>query len=121
MRRKSTSGINSIQRKVDSFRSELEDTTRSLEHYMAQKESIQRLKVAADERLAELKVERKNIERQISSAMAEAKEQLIPTLNTISDQITELGSQLRNRNSTMKKIEDTISEHIAKKSKLNEI
>ena len=118
LHRKSTSGINSIQRRVDSFRSELERVTRDLEHYLAQKESIQRLKAAAEERLADLKVEKKNIEQQISSATGEAKEQLALTLDTTSEQITDLRSQLMNRNSTMKKIEKVIAEHSDKKSKL---
>ena len=62
LHRKSTSGINSIQRRVDAFRSDLESVTRDLEHYLAQKESIQRLKAAAEERLAHLKVEKKDID-----------------------------------------------------------
>ena len=119
LHRKSTSGINSIQRRVDSFRSELESITRDLEHYLAQKESIQRLKAAAEERLADLKVEKKDIEQQISSATGEAKAQLALTLETTSDQIADLRSQLMNRNSTMKKIEGTISEYIAKKDRLS--
>ena len=109
LHRKSTSGINSIQRRVESFRSELERVTRDLEHYLAQKESIQRLKAAAEERLADLKVEKKNIEQQISSATGEAKEQLALTLDTTSEQITDIRSQLMNRNSTMKKIEKVIA------------
>jgi len=118
LHRKSTSGINSIQRRVDSFRSELERVTRDLEHYLAQKESIQRLKAAAEERLSDLKVEKKNIEQQISSATGEAKEQLALTLDTTSEQITDLRSQLMNRNFTMKKIEKVIAEYSDKKSKL---
>ena len=118
LHRKSTSGINSIRRRVDSFRSELERVTRDLEHYLAQKESIQRLKAAAEERLSELKDEKKNIEQQISSATGEAKEQLALTLDTTSEQITDLRSQLMNRNFTMKKIEKVIAEYSDKKSKL---
>ncbi len=119
LHKKSTSGVNSIQRRVDSFRSELERVTRDLEHYLAQKESIQRLKAAAEERLADLKVEKKDIEQQISSATGEAKEQLALTLDTISEQITDLRSQLTNRNSTMKKIEKTIAEYSVNKDKLS--
>ncbi len=99
------------------------DTAKSLhrksEHYLAQKESIQRLKAAAEERLADLKVEKKDIEQQISSATGEAKEQLALTLDTISEQITDLRSQLTNRNSTMKKIEKTIAEYSVNKDKLS--
>ena len=119
LHRKSTSGINSIQRRVDSFRSELESVTRDLEHYLAQKESIQRLKAAAEERLAHLKVEKKDIEQQISSATGEAKEQLALTLDTISEQITDIRGQLTNRNSTMKKIEAAIAEYSVNKDKLS--
>ena len=119
LHRNSTSGINSIQRRVDAFRSELESVTRDLEHYLAQKESIQRLKAAAEERLAHLKVEKKDIEQQISSATGEAKEQLALTLDTISEQITDVRGQLTNRNSTMKKIEAAIAEYSVNKDKLS--
>ena len=115
LHRKSTSGINSIQRRVDAFRSDLESVTRDLEHYLAQKESIQRLKAAAEERLADLKVEKKNIEQQISSATGEAKEQLALTLDATSEQITDIRGQLTNRNSTMKKIEAAIAEYSVNK------
>ena len=86
---------------------------------MAQKESIQRLKAAAEERLSDLKVEKKNIEQQISSATGEAKEQLALTLDTTSEQITDLRSQLMNRNFTMKKIEKVIAEYSINKDKLS--
>ena len=111
--RKSTSGINSIQRRVESFRSDLEQVTRDLERYLAQKESIQRLKAVAEERLAHLQLEKNNIEQQISLATGEAKEQLALTLDTTSEQITDLRSQLMNRNSTMKKIEKVIAEYLS--------
>ena len=46
--RKSTSTINSMQRRVSKIRSELDEISNGLQHSLAQKESIQRLQVYAE-------------------------------------------------------------------------
>jgi len=119
LHRKSVSGVTSIQRRVDSFRSELEKVTSELEHYLAQKESIQRLKAEAEARLDVLKDEKNHLEQQISSATGEAKDQFTMNLSMVSEQIVDLRSQLMNRNSTMKKIEKVIAEYSINKNKLS--
>jgi len=78
LRRKSASGINSIQRRVDSFRSELERVTRDLEHYLAQKEKhlteLQTVIEINQEKLAEAQSAQANIikkERELDDARRE--------------------------------------------------
>ena len=119
LHKKSISGINSIQRRVDSFRSDLETVTSELEHYLAQKESIQRLKAEAEARLDVLKGEKNHLEQQISSATGEVKDQFTMNLSMVSEQIVDLRNQLMNRNSTMKKIEKVIAEYSINKDKLS--
>ena len=118
LHKKSTSTINSIQRRVSKIHAELDDVSNTLQHSLAQKESIQRLKTNAEERLNQEKERKKQIEREISSAASNIKNQLEFTLNTISDQINEIRNEIRQRNSTTIKVEKIIGEYSTKKSKL---
>ena len=119
MHRKSTSTINSIQRRASKIRSELDEISNSLQHSLAQKESIQRLQVYAEERLSQEKERKKEIEKQLSSMTSGASDQLEFTLGTISDQINQIRSEIRQRSSTGKKVDKLIEEYTTKKSRLS--
>ena len=119
LRRKSTSGINSIQRKIDKIHSELDDTSIIIQQKLAQRDSIKRLKDGIEERLKQEKERKKQIEQEISSVTGEAKKQLEFTLNTITDQVSELKKELNSRNLTAKKINDSIDYYSSQKSKLS--
>ena len=119
LRKKSTSAVNSIQRRMSKIRSELDEMSNRLQHSLAQKESIQRLKINAEQRLKQEKERKKQVEQEISSAMDEAKDQLEFTLDTISDQINEIRNEIRRRNSTAKKVDKIIEEYNTKKSRLS--
>ena len=117
--RKSTSTINSMQRRVSKIRSELDEISNGLHHSLAQKESIQRLKMYAEERLSQEKERKKEIENTLSSVTSDVKDQLEFTLDTISDQINEIRNEIRQRNSTGKKVDKLIGEYTTKKSRLS--
>ena len=116
--RKSTSTINSMQRRVSKIRSELDEVSNTLQHSLAQKESIQRLQIYTEERLSQEKERKKEIEKEFSSVTSDARDQLEFTLDTISDQINEIRNEIRQRNSTARKVEKIIGECNTKKSKL---
>ena len=118
LHRKSTSAINSIQRRVSKIHAELDDVSNALQHSLAQKESIQRLKINAEERLKQEKERKKQIESEISSATSNVRDQLEFTLDTISDQINEIRNEIRQRNSIARKVEKIIEGCNTKKSKL---
>jgi len=118
LHKKSTSTINSIQRRISKIHAELDDVSNALQHSLAQKESIQRLKINAEERLRQEKERKKQIEREISSATSNVRDQLEFTLNTISAQIDEIRNEIRQRNSTARKVEKIIEGCNTKKSKL---
>ena len=119
LRRKSTSGINSIQRKIDKIHSELDDTSTIIQQKLAQRDSIKRLKDGIEERLKQEKERKKQIEEEISSVTGEAKKQLEFTLDTITDQVSELRKELNSRNLTAKKISESIDYYSSQKSKLS--
>ena len=117
LHRKSTSTINSIQHRVSKIRSEFDEISNSLHHSLAQKESIQRLQVYAEERLSQEKERKKEIEKELSSTTSDARDQLEFTLDTISDQINEIRNEIRQRSSTGKKVDKLIEEYTTKKSR----
>ena len=118
LHRKSTSAINSIQRRVSKIHAELDDVSNALQHSLAQKESIQRLKINAEERLKQEKERQKQITSEISSASSNVSAQLELTWVTINDQIDEIRNEIRQRNSTARKVEKIIEGCNTKKSKL---
>jgi septal ring factor EnvC (AmiA/AmiB activator) len=103
---------------VSKIYSELDEISSTLQHNLAQKESIQRLKIDAEQRLKQEKERKKQIEQEISSATDDIRDQLEFTLGTISDGINEIRNEIRLRNSTVKKVDKTIDEFNTKKSKL---
>ena len=119
LHRKSVSSINSIQRRVSKLRSELDEISSTLQHSLAQKESTQRLKINAEERLKQEKELKKQIEQELSSATKDAMVQLEFTLVTTINRVNEIRNEIRQRNSTAKKVEKIIQECNAKKSKLS--
>ena len=119
LHRKSVSSINSIQRRVSKFRSELDEISSTLQHSLAQIQSLQRLKINAEERLKQEKELKKQIEQELSSATKDAKVQLEFTLVTIINRVNEIRNEIRQRNATAKKAEKIIQECNAKKSRLS--
>ena len=119
LHRKSISTVNSIQRRVSKTRSELDEVSNTLQHTLAQKGSIQRLKIDAGQRLKREAERKKQIEKEITLATDEAKDKLGFTLDMISDQINEIRKEIRQRNSTVKKVDKIIEEYNTKKSRLS--
>jgi len=119
LHRKSTSSVNSIQRRASKIRSEIDEISNILQHNLAQKESIQRLKINAEQRIKQEKERKKQVEQEISLATDIARDQLEFTLNAISDQINEIRNEIKRRNLTTKKVDKIIEEYNTKKSRLS--
>ena len=118
LHKKSTSSVNSIQRRALKIRSELDEISNTLRHSLAQKESIQRLKINAEQRIKQEKERKKQVELEISLATDIARDELEFTLNTISEQINEIKNEIKQRNLTTKKVDKIIEEYSTKKSRL---
>jgi hypothetical protein len=117
--KKSVSGTNSIQHKIDNFRSELEGISTVLQQNFAQRDSITSLIEQAENRLSSEKEKYDEIKEEVSFASGEAKKQLEFTINTVSTEIEDLHSQLKSRKKTLEKVIQSIQEYDTKKSKLN--
>ncbi len=126
--RKSSSSIHSIQHRVSNIRSQLDEVSNTLQHSLAQNESIQRLKINAEERLKQEKDHKKQIGLTIQQSSDSAKEKLLENqslkelryqFDSISDHIDEIKSEIRQRNSIAKKVVKNIQECNTRKSKLS--
>ena len=82
--KKSVSGTNSIQHKMDNFRLELEGISTVLQQKFAQRDSITNLIEQAENRLSSEKEKYDEIKEEVSFASGEAKKQLEFTINTVS-------------------------------------
>ena len=106
--KKSVSGTNSIQHKMDNFRSELEGISTILQQKFAQRDSITSLIEQAENRLASEKEKYDEVKEEISFTSGEAKKQLEFTINTVSTEIEDLRSQLKSRKKTLEKVIQSI-------------
>ena len=119
LHRKSISTVNSIQRRVSKTRSGLDEVSNTIQHSLAQKESILRLLVDAKSRLTNEKDRYLQTKQELLSATGEAKDRLEFTLDTISDQINEIRNEIKQRNLAVKKVDNIIQEYNTKKSRLS--
>ena len=117
--RKSTSSIRSIRLRVSNIHSQLDEVSNTLQHSLAQNESIQRLKINAEERLKQEKERKKQIGQTLEQSSVYAKDKLAFEFDSISDHIDEIKSEIRQRNSIAKKVVKNIQECNTRKSKLS--
>ena len=101
------------------MRNIVDDISNTLQHSLAQKESIQRLQVYAEERLNQEKERKKEIAEELYLTTNDARDQLEFTFDTISDQINEIRNEIRQRSSTGKKVDKLIEEYTTKKFRLS--
>jgi len=120
LRRRSASGLASVERKLESAREQLTDVSGILGQKLSQKESIGRLIVAAEERLQREKETQSQTEQEIEFADSqEEKQNAQSRLNSITDSISELTYEIKQRHKMAKKTIDSIDEIQSSKSKIS--
>ncbi|MDC4231026.1 MAG: hypothetical protein M8319_01700 [Nitrosopumilus sp.] len=117
--KRSSSGLNSIDRKIESEREDVSDTSDVLTRKTSQLESIGRLVAAAEERLIREKETVDQVEQEIEfSENPEEKQNAETRLRSLNDHIQELISEIKNRQKTAKKISDDVAKFTGIKSKI---
>ncbi|MEE9512016.1 MAG: ATPase V [Nitrosopumilaceae archaeon] len=115
--KKSTSGLASLQRRIDSSREELGGVSGVLTQKLAQQESIQRLIAAAEERLKREKDAKEQTEQELEFADSEEeKQRSVTRLRSISDRMNEFIEEIKHRNKMAKKVTLGIEEFQKSKS-----
>ncbi|MGQ0376188.1 MAG: ATPase V [Nitrososphaerota archaeon] len=118
--RKSSSGLSSLQRRLENTHEKLDDVSFHLNQRTAQQESIMRLIAAAQERLKYEKDLKDQTEQELEFVNSkEEKQQIQERLQTIVDRINELTAEIRQRNAVAKKTANAIDEYKSSKSKIS--
>ena len=107
--RRSSSGLNSIDRKIESEREDVSDTSEILTRKTSQLESIGRLLIAAEERLTREKETIEQTEQEIEfSENPEEKQNAETRLRSLNNHVQELISEIKSRQKTAKKISEDV-------------
>jgi len=107
--RRSSSGLISVDRKIESEREDVSDVSSVLIRKISQLESIERLVIAAEERLSREKELIEQTEQEIEfSENPEEKQNAEARLRSLNDRIQELIFEIKSRQKTGKKISDDI-------------
>ena len=117
--RRSSSGLNSISRKIESELENVSDTSDILIRKTSQLESIERLVAAAEERITREKELIEQAQQEIEfSENPEEKQNAEDRLRSLNDHVQELFSEIKSRQKTAKKILDDSTKFADIKSKI---
>ena len=117
--RRSSSGLNSIDKKIHSEREDISEISNILIQKTSQLESIERLIATAEERLGREKEAIEQVEQEIEfSENPEEKQNAEIRLRSLNDHIQELISEIKSRQKTAKKISGDVDKYSDIKSKI---
>ena len=119
MERRSSSGLASIDKKIELEQEDSSDVADILTQKTSQLESIERLIAAAEERMIREKEHLEETERQIEfSENPEEKQNAEVRLNDIKNHINEIDFEIKSRQKTAKKIAEEVAKQSEIKSKI---
>jgi hypothetical protein len=98
IKRRSSSGLASLERRKENTISKKGDIEQLLNQYLAQRDSIQRLKISAEERLRQEQEARDQSQQQSEYAEPEERTRALERLKIVDDKIAELESEIKQRN-----------------------
>ena len=97
LKRRSSSGLASLERRKENTTSKKGDIAQILNQYLAQRDSIQRLKISAEERLRQEQEARDQSQQQSEYAEPEERARALERLKIADDKIAELESEIKQR------------------------
>ncbi len=118
-KRRSSSGLVSIERKKESLSRHVLHVTQVLHQYRAQKESIARLKIAAEERLRREQDVQDSIKQQVDYGSSEEKEAAQERLRFVNEKIAELHAEMKEREAAEGRLEKQIGDLEKEKARLD--
>ena len=120
LKRRSSSGLSSLEKKKDTSLTKKEGISQLLTQYTAQRDSVQRLKAAAEDRLKHEEEEKDRITQEMEfSGSAEDKAHISEKIKTIDAKIAELRSEIKQRNVAEERLAKQIEDVTKSKSKLD--
>lgn len=97
IKRRSSSGLAALERRKEGTTSKKGDIAQLLNQYLAQRDSIQRLKISAEERLRQEEEAKDQSQQQSEYAEPEEKARALERLKIANDKIAELESEIKQR------------------------
>ena len=119
LKRRSSSGLASLERKKDTLARQISHVAQLLNQYHAQKESIARLKIASEERLKHELDAQDSIKQQIDYGAPEEKASAQERLKFIDEKIAELRSGMKEREAGEARLERQIVDLEKEKTRLD--
>ena len=120
LRRKSSSGLAVIEKRIGSAREQLSGVSEDLTRKLAQQESVQRLLAAAEERLGREKQAKEQTEQEIEFAESpEEKENADARLRSIMNRVEEIIFEIKQRKKMILKVTDAVEDYKKSKSKIS--
>jgi hypothetical protein len=117
LKRRSSSGLASLERRKENTTSKKGDIAQILNQYLAQRDSIQRLKISAEERLRQEQEARDQSQQQSEYAEPEERARALERLKIADDKIAELESEIKQRNHGEERLVKIISDLEKQKAK----
>ncbi len=118
-KRRSSSGLASLERKKEATARQRDHVIQLLTQSLAQRESLSRLKAAAEERLRQEQDAKDQSKQQSEYGGPEEKAASVERLKLIDDKISELRAQIRERESAEARLVSTIENYEKEKAQLD--
>ena len=107
-KRRSSSGLAALEKKKEDLGRAKIHVNQVLNHLHSQKESIERLKIAAQERILQEQDAKDQAKQQSEYGLPEEKASAVQNLKYIDTRISELNSELKNRESFLTRLEKEV-------------
>lgn len=117
LKRRSSSGLNSLERRKEHMIEKRGEITQLLNQHLAQRDSIQRLKIVAEERLRQEREARDQTQQQSEYAESEERAHALERLKITDNKIGELESEIKQRNLAEGRLVKIIADLEKQKSK----
>jgi len=119
-KRRSTSGLAAIERKKEDLARQREHILQLLNQHLSQRESIERLRVAAEERLRQEQDARDQAKQQSEYGSTEDKTASVERLKYIDEKIAELHNEIKEREATQARLVKVIESYEKDKAKIDQ-
>jgi hypothetical protein len=118
-KRRSSSGLVSLERKKEATIRQKDHIMQLLNQVLAQKESLERLKTAAEERIRQEQDTRDQVKQQSEYGGPDEKAAASERLKIIDEKIRELRAEIKEREAAEARLVNTMANYEKEKSKLN--
>ena len=120
LKRRSSSGLSSLERGKETMITKKDEVSQLLNQYLAQRASIQRLKIAAEERIMQEKEAKERAQQESEFAESpDDKARALERIKMIEQKIADLNSEIRQRNAAEERLVKLIADTTKAKSRLD--